>query len=57
MFVFIVSSTAKVISKHRSINVVSQHGVEPGIFRFQCNQEAHYVNDANLNSTTNIPKD
>ena len=36
-FVFILSSTAKVISEHRPINVVSQPGIEPETLRFKDN--------------------
>ena len=33
-FVFILASTAKVISEHRLINVVIQPGIEPGTLQF-----------------------
>ena len=48
-FVFILASTAKVISEHRPINVVSQAGIEPGTLRFPDNHEAHYGTEATCN--------
>ena len=45
-FVFILSSTAKVISEHRPINAAS--GIEPGTLWFQANHEAHYDAKATL---------
>ena len=37
--VFILASSAKVISEHRPINVVSQPGIKPGSWRFQNNHQ------------------
>ena len=45
-FVFILASTAKVISEHRPTNVVSQPGIEPGTLRFQDKHEAHCATEA-----------
>ena len=46
MFVFILALTAKVISEHRPINVVSQPGIETETLRFQDNHEAHNATEA-----------
>ena len=47
-FVFILTSTGKVIIEHRPINVVCQPGMEPGTLRFQDNHESHYDTEATL---------
>ena len=44
--VFILSSTAKVNSEHRPINVISQPAIELGTLRFQNNHEVQYATDA-----------
>ena len=44
-FVFIIA-TAKIISEHRPLNVVSQPGIEPETLQFQDNHEAHYAPEA-----------
>ena len=43
--VFILESTAKVISDHRPIYVVSQAGIEPGTLWFQDNHVAQYATE------------
>ena len=45
-FVFTLASTAKVISEHPLINVVTQPGIGLGNLRFQDNSEAHYATEA-----------
>ena len=42
-FLFILASTAKVISEHRPINAVGQPGFEPETLRLQDNHDAHYA--------------
>ena len=54
MFVFFLTSTAKVISEHCPINVVSQHGIEPGSLQFQNNHEMHYATEATATSNISV---
>ena len=56
VILFIFASTAKVISKHRPINVVSLPGIEPGNMRFKDNHQAHYSNETNCDRICDYAK-
>ena len=53
-FVFIFTSTEKVISKHQPINIDSQPGIEIGTLQFQDNHEMPYTTEATSPSNISV---